>query len=159
MAETQKPHVPMPPMVQSVLHRTMRADPSSIRAGLGDIMSWLEQESVATADRETTELVLAELLNNIAEHGYPAEKAGSLSVELNLCDSDIALSISDSGIEMPGGTLPKGELPESGGPVDDLPEGGFGWFLIYSLTKELSYNRIANKNLLFFRIPLSVRAK
>ena len=37
---------------------------------------------------------------------------------------------------------------------EELPEGGFGWYLIQDLTQELCYYREDRRNFLAFRIPL-----
>ncbi len=60
---------------------------------------------------------------------------------------------------MPGGQPPAGHLPRvaappPGGGVGDLPEGGFGWSLIRTLTTDLSYSRQAGRNELHVVIPL-----
>jgi serine/threonine-protein kinase RsbW len=52
---------------------------------------------------------------------------------------------------MPGLCLPAGKFQ----PLDDLadlPEGGFGWYLIRSLTEELSYRRSNGINRLSFQL-------
>jgi serine/threonine-protein kinase RsbW len=41
---------------------------------------------------------------------------------------------------------------------DDLPEGGFGWFLIRELTKDLQYVRHEDQNRLTFSIPIDAVA-
>ncbi|WP_280514091.1 hypothetical protein [Allosediminivita pacifica] len=35
-----------------------------------------------------------------------------------------------------------------------LPEGGFGWFLIHELARELAYRHDGGMNRLTFRLPL-----
>ena len=57
---------------------------------------------------------------------------------------------------MPGLTLPEGTLAEIGSEVEDLPEGGFGWFLIRTLTNDLSYLRLQEQNILSFVVPVKV---
>jgi serine/threonine-protein kinase RsbW len=103
-------------------------------------------------DRGTVELVLAEVLNNVAEHAYAG---GSGPVEVGLCATPLGLAcrIVDRGLAMPGGKLPDGGLPDVAPP--DFPEGGFGWHLIRSLTADLTYARSAGQNRLSFLIPLS----
>ena len=48
---------------------------------------------------------------------------------------------------MPGGDLP-GARQATIVDVADLPEGGFGWYLIRTLTQELTYLRDGERNLL-----------
>lgn len=60
----------------------------------------------------------------------------------------------DQGAPMPGGTLPEGsQAGRTGLALADLPEGGFGWHLIRSLTRDLAYTRVAGTNRLSFLLP------
>jgi serine/threonine-protein kinase RsbW len=57
----------------------------------------------------------------------------------------------DRGRPMPDLKLPPGELlPFFDG--QDPPEGGFGWYLIRSLTQDLQYQRVQDQNILQFRL-------
>jgi serine/threonine-protein kinase RsbW len=104
-------------------------------------------------DRGLAELVLAEVLNNVAEHAYQ-EKGGRVEVTLRATSGGIACSVTDCGRAMPGGQLPEGRLPGGADvPLADLPEGGFGWHLIRSLCADLTYARIAGQNRLEFSLP------
>jgi serine/threonine-protein kinase RsbW len=55
---------------------------------------------------------------------------------------------------MPEGRLPVGELSPLGGDLEDLPEGGFGWFLIQNLAKDVTYNRVGDVNELKLRLAI-----
>ena len=46
-----------------------------------------------------------------------------------------------------------GKLPDTA--LEDLPEGGFGWHLIHSLTNDLTYLRTGGCNRLRFLLPLA----
>lgn len=96
------------------------------------------------------ELVLAEVLNNVVEHAY-GEAGGRVEVSLQKGPGGVQCLITDEGRAMPGGELPEGRLP--GGPeinLSDLPEGGFGWHLIRSLSTDLTYARVDGQNRLSF---------
>jgi serine/threonine-protein kinase RsbW len=140
--------MPPPPDTPSLV---FTADPAAVRAALASLIAASPVHDLPEEDRGTVELVLAEVLNNVAEHAYAG---GSGPVEVGLCATPlgIACRIIDRGLAMPDGQLPEGSLP----PVapDDLPEGGFGWHLIRSLTADLSYARSAGQNRLSFLIPL-----
>jgi len=102
--------------------------------------------------RDLVELVLAEVLNNVAEHGYDGGP-GDITVTLGRCCAGLSCLIIDQGRTMPHGRLPPGERPGTAGvPLADLPEGGFGWHLIRSLTTDLHYARDQNQNRLSFLI-------
>ncbi|MFY0693305.1 MAG: ATP-binding protein [Paracoccaceae bacterium] len=98
------------------------------------------------------ELVLAEILNNIVEHGYPPDAAGEIEVDLSTDGRCIVMTTRDSGREMPGLSLPDPDRPDISVAQSDLPEGGFGWLMIRALARDLSYERQAGHN----RISLAI---
>lgn len=128
------------------------ADPTAVRAALARLLAAELVQNLAEDDRGTVELVLAEVLNNVAEHAYAGDSG---PVEVGLCATPlgIACRIVDQGHAMPKGQLPDGTLPAFS--PGNLPEGGFGWHLIRSLTADLTYARSAGQNRLSFLIPLT----
>lgn len=96
-------------------------------------------------ERSATQIVLAEVLNNIVEH------ARADLIDLNLWSEEggTRFVIRDQGDEMPEGELPVGQPPQPG----TLPEGGFGWFLIRSFVQDLAYVRTDGRNELSFLLP------
>ena len=101
--------------------------------------------------RGTAEIVLAEVLNNIVEHAY-ADQAGDITLRLVRHDGRVHCTVSDTGAPMPGLCLPEGRFQPLKD-LADLPEGGFGWFLIRSLTEGLAYQRSKGLNSLSFQLP------
>lgn len=147
----------MPPRPDAAQQLVFTADPSSVRAALVRLLSEAPVHDLGEDDRGTVELVLAEVLNNVAEHAY-AGGSGPVEVGLSAIPNGIACRIIDRGLAMPEGALPEGRLPATGTALpEDLPEGGFGWHLIRSLTADLSYARSAGQNRLSFVIPLGGR--
>ncbi|HMO06518.1 MAG TPA: ATP-binding protein [Paracoccaceae bacterium] len=128
---------------------TIAGDPASVRAGLCALMAAPPLAGLPSDLRQDAELVLAEVLNNIAEHAYAAGP-GPIEVQLLPDRGGFACIVRDRGTAMPGGTLPAGLPPSPDGP--NPPEGGFGWHLIRSLVQDLSYVRDAAGNKLTFRI-------
>ena len=94
----------------------------------------------------TVEIALAEALNNIAEHAYAPDSPGPLEIVAHIRDDGLEFVLRDHGRALPGLTLPAGQLPDSDVPLEDLPEGGFGWFLMHSLAESLSYIRENGEN-------------
>ncbi len=105
----------------------------------------------------TAEIVLAEALNNIAEHAFATTQTGTIRVTLTPGQTGLTAEIVDKGTALPGLCPPVGQLPPLGGTTRSLPEGGFGWFLIRTLTDCLSYTRHAGENHLCLRLALSRR--
>ena len=130
------------------------ADPVAIRAALARLMAATPLSSACADDRATVELVLAEVLNNIAEHAY-AGASGPVEVQLQRLAAGLSCRISDQGGPMPGGSPPAGRSVDPVGlALADLPEGGFGWSMIRTLTVDMTYSRCNGCNRLCFMIPL-----
>ncbi|MBL9059213.1 MAG: ATP-binding protein [Mangrovicoccus sp.] len=100
------------------------------------------------------EIVLAEVLNNIVEHAYVDLMSGEICVWIERRTEDLAIAVIDDGRPLPGGTIPDPCEPDLDVATPDLPEGGFGWGLIRTLSSGLSYRRMSERNRLAFRIPL-----
>ncbi len=132
------------------------ASEQGVRAGLAEIRSFLEAESMDADFCGSAEIVLAEALNNIAEHAYAAAEVGKIRVTLTKSNRALAVEIVDKGIALPGLCPPVGQLPPLGGNCHSLPEGGFGWYLIRALTDCVSYTRHEGVNHLCLRIACPV---
>jgi serine/threonine-protein kinase RsbW len=135
----------------STFHFCGVADPSYVRNILADVMRSMPGPLPPDA-MPVFELVLAEVLNNIVEHAFSGQPDGRIDIDITTTQSGVTCCIQDNGRAMPGGVLPSGDLPDIGVDLPDLPEGGFGWHLIRSLTSELTYRRSADGNALRFTV-------
>ncbi|MCY1126640.1 ATP-binding protein [Frigidibacter sp. RF13] len=135
----------------------LQASEREVRRVLGRIMAHLG-DGLAEPDRGTVEIVLAEVLNNIVEHAYARCPPGRIRLFLTPIEEGLACRVEDDGHPMPSLVLPDGRLPDISDELDLLPEGGWGWSLIRSLTADLIYERTARANRLTFRIPVSWKA-
>jgi serine/threonine-protein kinase RsbW len=148
------PPAPDPGPAGPALRLAFAADALSVRDGLRRLMSDPIVARLAEDDRSTVELVLAEVLNNVAEHAYFAG-FGTVEVTLTPAVDGFGCLIIDYGDAMPGNALPEGRPPWAEGLApDDLPEGGFGWHLIRSLARDIAYRRDGAENRLGFFVPL-----
>ena len=133
---------------------TINADPISVRDTIVEIMKRLQHEFPAQSEGIiSTEIVLAEVLNNIAEHGYNQSNLGDIIVSVLCTDDMISVETRDHGLPMPGLNPPEAELEDLPVSIDDLPEGGFGWFFIRSLSSHMEYRRAASQNIFCVQIP------
>ena len=108
-------------------------------------------------EKGTIELVLAEILNNIVEHAYPpSDAAGPISVECKHQSDGLIIAIKDQGRAMPNNQMPLGNLSSLDVELDDMPEGGFGWFLIQHLARDVTYKRVGLENHLNMRLAVAV---
>jgi serine/threonine-protein kinase RsbW len=128
---------------------------TDVRGGLARIMAAPPLCLLDEGPQGMAELVLAEVLNNIAEHAY-AGAEGGIDLSLRLSGGMVWCEVVDQGAAMPGGNPPAGVLPQTVDlALDDLPEGGFGWHLIRSLTQGLTYARSGDRNHLGFGIAVA----
>lgn len=130
------------------------SDLIAVRTALGSALSGLRYLELTEEEGGTVELVLAEAMNNVVEHAY-RDSAGVIELRIANCAEGLYCEVLDDGVGMHG--LPAGEEPQSDPPpmMDDMPEGGFGWFLIRSLARDLRYSRENGRNRLTFRIDLA----
>ena len=136
------------------LHLVFPGTMLSVRDALRRVARSAPVKGLSPADRGTVELVLAEVLNNIVEHAY-RHSPGDIALTLTRLPDGLAVQVTDTGSAMPGCSLPAGNLPEGlDGPAAALPEGGFGWYLVHNLTRELVYHRMAGQNRLGFTLPI-----
>jgi serine/threonine-protein kinase RsbW len=134
------------------MHLVFLASPVAIRDSLAQMLAAKPLQSLSPDGRSNAEIALAEVLNNVAEHAY-AERTGPVAVTLTPVAAGIHCVVVDQGAAMPGGDLPTGALPAPESALEDLPEGGFGWHLIRTLTRDLSYVRTGGCNRLSFLLP------
>ncbi len=125
-------------------------DPMALRKALKKAMEFLRGLDFGQDACGVVELVLAEAINNVIEHAYAGERQGV--VELIICQNgpELEFRILDDGLPMPGDKAPAGHLRDLDCDTQDLPEGGFGWFLIHELTSKLEYRRAGTRNQLQF---------
>lgn len=137
--------------VQPMFHRVLSAGSNDIRLALADLRTRFEPAVDADA-LGRLELVLAEVMNNVAEHATgPDLPSRMMHVCVVMHDSGLSCAVTDNGNQLPPDCLKPRSLPA----VDslDLPEGGFGWFLIQGLTRSLCYYREDDRNCLAFTVP------
>jgi serine/threonine-protein kinase RsbW len=120
----------------------------AVRQALDQLLADRTLSGLTEDRRGTLWTVLAEVLNNIVEHAY-AGRQGRIRLSLWHDGASLAVEVMDRGAPMPGFCLPRGQLADFGA-IQDLPEGGFGWFLIREMTQDLQYDRIGGENRLRF---------
>jgi serine/threonine-protein kinase RsbW len=120
---------------------TIEADPFAVRQGLRLLMAADVMQGLSEDGRGVSQIVLAEVLNNVVEHAY-ADGLGPIEVDVALIGDDLHCRVVDYGRPMPGGHAPDPTLT----PAEELPEGGFGWYLIRTLSQRLDYRRLEGRN-------------
>lgn len=132
---------------------TMPGTQDAVRSGLAQTMARLVPLGLAADETNTVELVLAEALNNIVEHALESVDAETvIRINGNHSDAGLDFTIVDHGSPMPDGAVPTARVPQVQVDVQNLPEGGFGWFMIHTLARNVEYVRVGSANRLSLRI-------
>ncbi|TCM87499.1 ATP-binding protein [Rhodovulum steppense] len=131
------------------------ANPMGVRSALAEMRARFAPTAPGPDMLGMAETVLAEVLNNVVEHAYRRGGNGPIELRLERCGGRLKVDVRDYGDPMPDGVLPSGALPTCEDAEDGPPEGGFGWFLIRALARDLSYTRENGQNRLRFFVPLA----
>lgn len=128
------------------LHGTCRGRLLDVRKAMQRVERFMLAQDVAPETWDDLNLVMSEAMTNIARHAYP-DQEGSIGFHLHLDQTAVRCCLVDSGIAFdPSSTGRAAPEPSA------FPEGGYGWFLVRSLTDTLSYNRKDGVNTLRFSI-------
>lgn len=129
---------------------------TAVRTALTELLRGLAPLKLDVDDAGTVELVMAEALNNIVEHAYPeGDPPGPIKVSCKHAADGLHLLVVDRGRTMPDGQVPDGAEVDLSVNFLDMPEGGFGWFLIKDLASDIRYERVNWENRLMFRLAVA----
>lgn len=137
---------------------SFRATELDAREGILRVVEQLQARGIPDSRVQEVQIALAEAVNNVVEHAYAGTAPGDVLVRCNLHPDQLWVNINDAGVPFPNGALPEGKHAELGDSLEDLPEGGFGWFLIRELASDIQYRRDADKNQLSLCFSLQLQA-
>ena len=123
----------------------------AVRIGLGRFIHVLETLNTQI-DLGKVELVLAEVLNNIAEHGGRESLNHPISLKWHTSDR-LCINVINAGRCIPTGTITNAQMPNLDTEIDNLPEGGFGWALVDILCSKVRSKRRGSLNTLRLNFP------
>lgn len=129
----------MPPTVRSDRH-LIPADAASVRSLLERLETSAALGDLSRDDRDCTLLILAEALNNVVEHGYAGDP-GWVCLSRRGGHVWRIVDAAAPAPPLPHPALPPGEA-----------EGGFGLFLIRTLTDHMRLRRLRGLNVLTLHI-------
>jgi serine/threonine-protein kinase RsbW len=128
----------------------------SVRLALRQWRHAMDALKICPDMTDRAETVLAEVLNNIVEHGQRDGTLGWIDLHCDVIASGLRLVVTDQGRPMPPHLLAPPQHaarhPDDY-PLADLPEGGFGWSIIRCLACDLHHQSHAGGNRLSFVIP------
>ncbi len=139
------------PLAQANYVTSINSIQSEVTDTVRVVEAWLSDNQIPDDYIGNIALVLAEAMNNVIEHAFAYSKTGTIDLNLWSTGNDVIFKLSDNGSAMAG--LPKKKKMDGHlNALEELPEGGFGWFLIHSLSKELEYERNGTQNELTIRV-------
>lgn len=151
-------HAPKTAALLSPFQLKVRSSDKATREALEGLIAALAPLALDIEEISTIELVMAEALNNIVEHAYPEpDNDGPIAIGCHHKHDGLHMTIQDKGRAMPDGQAPIGMAHDLDVDLMDMPEGGFGWFLIQNLAKDVRYGRVADQNRLELRLALAIR--
>lgn len=129
------------------------ATEAEARAQVCTLADRLRQAGLGPDRAGEVEVALAEAVNNIVEHAYVGAP-GPVRLGCDLVGHSLYVRICDRGRPLPDGRVPAGLAANVAAPRADLPEGGFGWFLIRAFASDIRYERGRGCNHLSLRFDL-----
>lgn len=128
----------------------------SVRQALNDVLEALCPLGLDVEECATIELVLAEVLNNVVEHAYEESQHDAIiRVMGEQRPNGLHLRVVDLGRQVSEEAQLFRSAPDVDCAISDLPEGGFGWFLIRDLAKDVKYQRRGEENHLTLRLAIA----
>ena len=121
------------------------------RQAIASISDRLRASGLDRDRADEVEIALAEAVNNVVEHAYALTEPGTIRILSSLRSAHLDIRICDTGAPLPKKRLPQGLAADISVAREDLPEGGFGWFLIRELTSDIRYDRCGLINHLSLR--------
>lgn len=128
------------------------------RTGIDSVVGQLRERGLPETRIGEVQIALAEAVNNVVEHAYAGNSPGDVNIRCQLESEKLSIYIRDAGAPLPKGQLPAGEAQAVDGDIEELPEGGFGWFLIRELTSDIHYERSDGENNLLLSFEIQVRS-
>ncbi|HTR38821.1 MAG TPA: ATP-binding protein [Bryobacteraceae bacterium] len=129
---------------------TMPAGLDSLQPLTEFVLAGADRAGLAQSERDKLELVLEELLVNVARYAYQPEPGDVEVAYAADKPGELLVEISDKGrffnpLEVPTPDLSTGLV--------DRPIGGLGLFLVRSLAGSVAYRREQDRNTVSFRFP------
>lgn len=106
---------------------------------------------------EEVELAIVESLNNVIEHSYLGESSHNIEVVFEFPENAMVCKIRDFGAHWE--LQPEYVAPDLDVPVEDLPEGGFGLYLVHQVMDSVTLEKKDPGSLLVLKkyvVPVAV---
>lgn len=140
--------------MRDIFNLSFRATSLEARQASTALSEWLNASCLPCVRVDEVEIAMAEAINNVVEHAYAGAEPGLIRVSCEPGLAQLDIHICDDGVPLPQNRMPPGLAADITVSRADLPEGGFGWFLIRKLTSSILYERRGTTNHLSLRFDL-----
>ena len=145
MGEAQRAEV-----LETIFSAQFPASEPAVAEQIDLLLRTLRDTGLSEELQSNAMIVLGEVLNNIVEHALADRPQDRIFLEIAQAGAQLSVETVDYGRPLPPSLLEGSKLPQMPTELDYLPEGGFGWFIIHSLAKDMLYEREAGANRLSF---------
>lgn len=128
----------------------------SIRNDIGEfdeltpvVTSFLETSNVPRASAYAVHLVIEELVSNIIRHAFDDDASHDIDVGLEREQAGIRVTIADDGKPFDPRSVPAPDLPDA---IEKRKTGGLGLHLVRTMTRDFSYTREDDRNIVSCRV-------
>lgn len=128
---------------------SLEASLDAVMSVQSDVEDFCAEHGLSPRTTYVLNLILEELLTNVVNHGY--EKPGGHPIALKVYREDDAVigEIVDHGRAFDLTTLP---APDVEAAIEDREIGGLGVYLSRTLTRDLTYTRVGDTNVVRFSL-------
>lgn len=130
------------------------ANDTSAQVALRSAQEFLHDSVESTDRREDVMIVMAEAVNNVVEHAFLGAEIDEIRLSVLVADKKVVVELRDKGGPIPAELFHRREMPDLQVETQDLPEGGFGWPILQSLSEDINYARIQGENRLRLTLPI-----
>ena len=117
---------------------------------VAEVRAFLAEHEVAERPTFATQLVVEEIVSNVARHAFDDAEPHAVDVDVS-CDADgITLRVVDDGRPFDPVTAPE---PDTDVPLAERPIGGLGLHLVRSMAEDIRYERRDGRNHTELRVP------
>jgi serine/threonine-protein kinase RsbW len=130
------------------LRLTKDATPANLTLFLTLVDVLADRHGLLDDARGDLRLLTEEACTNVVMHAFPGREPGELTLELDYADGVASVTLIDDGVAFSPSDAPR---PDLGADWQSRREGGVGWHLIRTLSDELEYERVDERNRLTLR--------
>jgi len=113
------------------------ADYKEVNNFCKNISAILYSSNILSDDIIACEIALREVLTNVVKHAYQNNSNNKIKISFELINNKITISITDFGISKK--IFEKAKLDYDPNDIENLPEGGFGLFIIEKIMDYTEY--------------------